>query len=131
MAIYIGNVDYRAFFNSFGRPDAIRGINLGYVHFADMSGWYDPHAKNAPRAYTAAVSAVLLDYFTLVVLEGNVPSSDSICRKSIVKLPAETYSDRIMRLSGTFRNPFFINEVIGVNRFDPALVHIDLDKTPL
>lgn len=85
MGIFLPRVDGRAFFNTFRTPDAIRGINLGYVHFADMSRWRDSDSRKSVRAYSAAVSAVLLDYFTLVVLEGNVPKEENFSIEKFLK----------------------------------------------
>ena len=45
--IYLPGSDRRAFFNTFRSPDYIRGIDLGYVHFADMSRWRHPDGDNA------------------------------------------------------------------------------------
>ncbi|MDE5586030.1 MAG: hypothetical protein K2I92_06775 [Muribaculaceae bacterium] len=129
MGIYLPKVDWHAFFNTFRSPDAIRGINLGYVHFADMSRWRDPDSKKTRRAYSAAVSAVLLEYFTLVVLEGNIPKEE---RFSIMKFlhenPCTDESERKWILSKSFRNPFFINEVIYSSTHpNSVFLHINID----
>lgn len=129
MGILLPQVGRKAFFNTFRTPDAIRGINLGYVHFADMSRWLDPDSKKTSRVYSAAVSAVLLDYFTLIVLEGNIPKEDIF---SIDKFCNENFrineSDRKMILSKSFRNPLFINEAIYASSHPKStFIYISLD----
>ena len=120
MGIYLPNVDRCAFFNTFRSPDAIRGINLGYVHLADMSRWRDPGSKLTTRAFAAPVSAVLLKYFTLVVLEGDVPSKGSFSINEFFEQnPHIRESARKNNLSKFFRNPFFINEVMA-SRSSPS-----------
>lgn len=128
MGIFIPGVGWSAYFNTFNRPDAIRGVNLGYVHLADMSRWMDPESKKSRRAFIAPVSAVLLEYFTLVALEGDVPKRKSLnIRDFIRKHPKETDSIRKRKLSFMFRNPFFINEVLVANSSsDPHFLHIHI-----
>ncbi|MDE6379789.1 MAG: hypothetical protein K2L11_04890 [Muribaculaceae bacterium] len=63
-----------AFFNTINRPDALRGIDFGYVHLVDMAKWKDPDGIRSGRAIRAALSGILLDYRTLIVMEGNIPS---------------------------------------------------------
>ncbi|MDE6290926.1 MAG: hypothetical protein K2M16_05290, partial [Muribaculaceae bacterium] len=108
-------------------------INLGYVHFADMSRWRDPDSKKSVRAYAAAVSAVLLDFFTLVVLEGNVPKKEVFSiRKFLINNPCTSDNSRKRLLAKSFRNPFFINEVIYASTHQDSLyLHIDLDHALL
>lgn len=72
------------FFNTVRTPDALRGIDFPYVHLADMSKWNCPEEKSM-KAFVASVSGVLLDYRTLIVLEGNRPNDfpddeDSLCQ---------------------------------------------------
>lgn len=64
-----------AFFNTFNKPDSLRGIDFGYVHLVDMAKWKDVDGTRSARALRAAISGILLDYRTLIVLEGNNPSS--------------------------------------------------------
>lgn len=71
--IHIDQYFRGAFFNSFTNPDAPRGIDFRYVHMADMSKWHDNKGILSRRAYVANVSGVLLDYSSLIVLEGNRP----------------------------------------------------------
>lgn len=131
MGIYIPKVDWRAYFNTFRSPDAIRGINLGYVHLSDMSRWKDPDSKKSVRAYTAPATAVLLEYFTLVVLEGNIPKRGSFSIKNYIRRhPKETDSTRKKNLSEIFRNPFFINEIIvAISSSYPYFLHIHLNDS--
>lgn len=109
--IYLPKADRSAFFNTFRCPDYIRGINLGYVHYADMSRWYDPENRYSSRAYTAATSAVLLSYDTLVVMEGNIPKEERLKIKKY-KTPGITYNERLGHLTYLTKNPFFLNHVI-------------------
>lgn len=63
-----------AFFNTFNRPDSLRGIDFGYVHLVDMHKWKDPDTNRSSRALCAAQSGILLDYRTIIIIEGNNPS---------------------------------------------------------
>ena len=133
MDIFLPTIGWRAFFNTFENPDAIRGFNLGYVHFSDMSRWHN-RRKMSSRAYRASVSAVLLEYFTLVVMEGNIPGRHSFSIKKFVsRHPIEGDPTRTRILSKTFRNPFFINNVL-VAQSSPApyshLIHIPSSLNP-
>lgn len=111
--IFIPKADSKAFYFTFRSPDAIRGINLGYVHLADMSRWRDPKNALSPRAHIACVSAVLLDFFTFVVLEGDVPRKNRFSIKDCIRqFPSESQRLKIIKLSSRFNNPFFINEVM-------------------
>lgn len=128
MGVFLPRVGWCAYFNTFRNPDAIRGINLGYVHLADMSRWKDPDSKKSVRAYTAPASAVLLDYLTLVVLEGDVPKRKCFSIKGFIrKHPKEKDAIRIRKLSKTFCNPFFINNVmVATTSSDPHFLHINI-----
>lgn len=118
----------RALFNTFRSPDSIRGINLGYVHFSDMSRWRDPANIFTSRAYIAPVRAVLLSYFTLIVLEGDVPRKDKFSiREYLRNNPQEKESVRTKKLSRFFSNPFFINELMVSKSYpDPHFFHIHI-----
>lgn len=126
--IYLPKADRSAFFNTFRCPDYIRGINLGYVHYADMSRWYDPENRYSSRAYTAATSAVLLSYDSLVVMEGNIPKEKRLEIQKY-KIPGIPYNERLGRLSHLTNNPYFLHQVI-IN-FAPdssgIFIHINLD----
>ncbi|MDE7350515.1 MAG: hypothetical protein K2N25_05565 [Muribaculaceae bacterium] len=128
MGIFLPRVDGRAFFNTFRNPDAIRGINLGYVHLADMSRWRDSKLKKTERAYIAPVSAVLFKFFTLVVLEGDVPWKCSFNIKDFVRRdPHMRETNRKNKLSKKFHNPFFINEVmVAQSSHSPYFFHLHL-----
>ena len=97
-----------------------------------MSRWKDRTSKRSVRAYTAPVSAVLLEYFTLVVLEGDIPKRKNFnMKKFIRKHPKEKDPVRIKKLSETFRNPFFINEVLVARSSSaPYFLHINLPSSP-
>lgn len=130
MGIFLPKVGWSAYFNTFRNPDAIRGVNLGYVHFVDMSRWKDTDSKKSVRAYTAPVTAVLLDYFTLVVLEGDIPKRKNLSIKKFVrKHPREKDPVRIKTLTKTFRNPFFINNVmVAASSSGPYFHHIHINE---
>lgn len=135
MGVYLPMIDGRAFFNTFRNPDAIRGINIGYVHLADISRWRDPDAKKTTMAYVAPVSAVLLKYFTLVVLEGDVPCKYSFSIKEYIRQnPGMRDSIRKNKLSKIFGNPFFMNEVMNVQSSETPhffYIHIPNNLRPL
>ena len=126
--IYSPKADRKAFFNTFRSPDFIRGINLGYVHFADMSKWKDPEGILSSRTFSAATSAVLLEYFTLVVLEGNIPRDHhyNITKYRDFTLPLNT---RIRQFKPFSSNPFFLDHVAyACNKPDTSyFLHINLD----
>ena len=126
--LYVPKADRRAFYNTYSSPDFIRGINLGYLHFADMSKWKDSDGRLSCRVFNASTSAVLLEYFTLVVLEGNIPKPDRFpIEKYLDRKP--TFDERIARLRPLSNNPFFLDYVALANLKDcPSyLLHINLD----
>ncbi len=92
-------------------PDYIRGINLGYVHYADMSRWRDPENRCASRVYRGATSAVLLSYHTLVVMEGNIPKEERLQIQKY-KTPSLPYHERFACLTHLTNNPYFLRQVI-------------------
>ena len=96
-----------ALFNTFRTPDALRGIDFGYVHLVDMSKWWDPDGNNTLRAIVSGISGVLLDYRTLIVMEGNHPNQK--------------------------KNPAFLAEIqYADRRGETALFrHIDLNEYPI
>lgn len=128
--IYIPKADSRIFFNTYRNPDFIRGINLGYVHFADMSKWKDPEGYLAQRAYKAAFGAVLLEYFTLIVLEGNIPKEGRFQLKNHADFTIPELARRQKLLPFT-NNPYFLDFVANAHFPAPnsPLLHIDLDQT--
>ncbi len=109
-------------------PDYIRGINLGYVHYADMSRWRDPENRCASRVYRGATSAVLLSYHTLVVMEGNIPKEDRLQIQKY-KTPGITYNECLGRLAHLTNNPYFLHQVIinFVPDSSSTFIHINLD----
>lgn len=73
--ISIPGIDCSAYFNSVRTPDALRGINFAYVHLVDMEKWKDSRGSDIDRTYVAAISGVLSDYGTLIVLEAKMGGS--------------------------------------------------------
>lgn len=128
--IFIHMADNSFFFNTFRNPDAMRGIDFGYVHLADMSKWKDSASRTTGRAYVAGISGVLPDYSSIIVLEGNIPRPPYFSiQKEINVRPRCDEKIRKMRFRSVCRNPFFLNSVVVANDYpDPYLYHIDLDK---
>ncbi len=78
-SIFLPKADgHRAFFNTYRTPDALRGIDFGYVHFANMSLWHDSDGNLTSRVRGASFSGVLPTYKTLIVMEGNIPKPNHI-----------------------------------------------------
>lgn len=73
--ISIPGIDCSAYFNNVRTPDALRGINFAYVHLVDMEKWKDSRGSDIERAYVAAISGVLSDYGTLIVIEAKMGGS--------------------------------------------------------
>lgn len=129
--IYIPQADSRSFFNTYRNPDYIRGIDLGFVHFADMSRWYDPSGDDASRVYAAATSAVWMQYNTLIVLEGNIPK-ENLFQMEKHRNFSIPWDIRLMRLAHLSNNPNFLDHVVLANypcHNEPHLLHINLDYT--
>ena len=129
--IYLPSVDAKAHFNTYRNPDAGRGINFGYVHFADMSKWRDPEGRLTSSAFRAAISGVLHEYFTLVVLEGNIPDPR---RFPIDKYhrPDLQYRHRMRQLSHLSKNPAFLSYAALAESSSPDshILHISLNSLP-
>lgn len=128
MGIFLPKSNRSAFFNTFRSPDAIRGIDLGYIHFADMSYWHDRSASLTGRVHKASVSAVLLEHTSLVVLEGNIPTKHSFSLKDfLLKNPSPNEYIRKSKLSKRFNNPFFLNElIVSRTSSDPYYLNIHI-----
>lgn len=126
--LYLPKSDRKAFFNTYRSPDYIRGIDLGYVHFADMSRWHDPDGDDVSRVYAAATSSVILKYYSLVVLEGNIPKPERFEIKKHQKLYIP-WKIRLMQLTHLTKNPFFLDHVALTNipNAQPHLFPINLD----
>lgn len=131
MRIPLPMVGNSAFFNTFRSPDAIRGINFAYVHFADFSKFFDPDTKNSSRAFVAGFSPVLLDYHTLIVLEGNIPNENRFRLQDYFKNSEKGKQiSSYESLTPYCRNPYFLLEAIAAA--DPAssslFRHLPLSK---
>ena len=125
--LYLPKTDARAFFNTFRSPHFIRGINIGFVHFADMGKWKDADGQLSRQVYTASTSAVLLDHNTLIVLEGNIPKPD----KFRIENHRQFYlniDERIWRMQHLSNNPYFLDHVARATLPDPRIVHIDFES---
>lgn len=125
--LYVPKADSKAFFNTYRNPDYIRGIDIGYAHFADMSRWNDPDGDNASRAYAAAIGSVLLKHYSLVVLEGNIPKPERFEMKNHQRLFIP-WKMRIANLAFLSKNPFFLDHVALANipNVTPHLFPINL-----
>lgn len=128
--IFLPRTGDRAFFNTMKNPDSGRGINFGYVHLADMGKWKDPSGLTTLRTVNAAVSGVLLDYFTLVIYEGNIPDGDrfQLWRYHDFSVPS---GERIAELAKISKNPRFLYQVALASAPDSTsdILHIDLDDS--
>lgn len=126
--IYLPERNDRALFNTYRSPDFCRGINLGYVHLADMSKWKDPEGLLSSRTYAAASSAVLLDYFTLVMLEGNIPKEVRFPFRTL-KISHLPFDIRLWNLKHLSNNPFFLAHVVNASHpiEHSCILHIHLD----
>ena len=95
-----------------------------------MSKWHDTDGDAASRVYAAATSAVLMKYYTLIILEGNLPKEDrfQMERHQSFYIP---WDIRLMRLSHLSKNPFFLDHVAMANAHTHTspLFHINLDHT--
>ena len=120
--IHLPGVYGRAFFNTYRSPDFIRGVDLSYVHFADMSKWKDPQGDFSRRVMGAAVSAVLHGHRNLVVFEGSIPDESrfNVRDHQNFRIP---YDVRLMRLAHLSPNPFFLDYV--------ALADIPCENSPI
>lgn len=134
-SIYLPKADgRRAFFNTYRSADALRGIDFGYVHFANMSLWHDPDGVNTRRAYAAASGGLLHNYITLLVMEGNVPNTQKLLklRHPTVNCPIGSQVRSINQLNAVCQNPYFLHEalysIFGRGRF---FQYINLDLIPL
>lgn len=125
--LYLPMADRRAFFNTYRSPDYIRGIDLGYAHFADMSRWNDPDCNYASRVHTAVAGTVLLKHYSLLVLEGNVPKKE-LFNMGEHQNPSLPWKMRLAKLSFISRNPFFLDQVALANipNSDPHFFPINL-----
>lgn len=93
MKIPMGDFYCGSYFNTVRTPDALRGIDFSYVHLANMSEWSDKDMKKSTRAYCTAISGVLLDYFTLIVIEGDTSSSNPFFKYLLSRNPTPPPSD--------------------------------------
>lgn len=128
-SIFIPQANNCAFFNTYRNPDYIRGIDLGYLHLADMSHWQDSDGRLSSRVYAAANSSVLLKYDTLVVLEGNVPRDERIYKRdvSFLRLPVDV---RMSFYSPICCNTFFLDYVTlsNIPNVTPFFLDINLNN---
>lgn len=121
----------KAFFNTFRSPDALRGIDFAYVHFADMSKWNDPARNNSMRAYVAGISGVLHDHHTLIVMEGNTPRPEIFRIEDNYSL-SNPDTLRLTDYPKICRNPFFLRQVVDAHNPDCStpFILIDLNIHP-
>ncbi len=98
-----------------------------------MAYWKDPDFNKTYRALIAPVSAVLLEYFTLVVLEGNIPKNSTLSVKETIKHKDWNKPDRRKRgFVKRVGNPYFFNEVLTSQSIpDPYYYHINITSSKL
>ncbi len=121
----------RAFFNTFRTPDALRGIDFAYVHFANMSLWHDPDGIKSTKAYTAASGGLLPSYRTFLAMEGNIPEGQEL----INIMPPRSHSVYAgyvrsrYELTPLCNNPYFVHEVLSAiyhgSKSYFHLIHLD------
>ncbi len=126
---------HHAFFNTCRTPDALRGIDFGFVHLSDMSRWIDPEGERTSRAIAASTSGILPSHHPLVVLEGNIPD-DEIMKSFLPNDPSTPNSTlmlpSIRQLAKFTRNPYFLQEVLySITSQDPFFFHIHIDPINL
>ena len=125
--ILIPSAGYSAFFTSYHSPDALRGIDFGYVHLADMSKFYDPSRYKSERAFSAAYSGMLPDYYTLIVMEGNIPGENLFRLEDNhdIRDPRAMRSEDYYRVC---RNPSFLRRVVHASNTDDSypFIHLNL-----
>lgn len=121
----------RAFFNTYRTPDALRGIDFAYVHFANMSLWHDTDGENSKRAFAAATGGLLLSHRTILVLEGNIPDGSTLIN-IMPPLSHSIYSSYVRsryELDPLCNNPYFLHEVLAAiyygNKSYFHLIHLD------
>lgn len=115
--IFIPIADSRAFFNTYRTPDALRGIDFGYVHLANMSQWGDSEGRISPRVFAASTGGVLMSHHTLIVLEGNIPQKEYIVNS--YKYYDVLKNCRPAAFSHISRNPYFLIQHIAASNPDP------------
>ncbi len=126
--ICIPKADRHAFFLPYNYSEEFRGKDLGYVHFSDMSKWYDKNDEYTDSAVSNLTSGLNKSFDTLVVQEGNIPKEDQIDMQKV----QNPYIDRFFRLGyieHLSNNPPFLLNVImnSVPNSDSPYLHINLD----
>ncbi len=126
--IYVPKADRQAFFLSCSHTEGFSGKDLGYVHLADMSKWYDRNDEYTDSAISNLSSSSCKSFDTLVVQEGNIPKEDQIDMQKV----QNPYIDRFYRLCYiehlTNNPPFLLNVIMNnaPNSESPYL-HINLN----
>ncbi len=127
--IHIPQPERHVYFRACRGSDNSGGIDLGYVHFADMSKWHDKYDQYTETTLSEIIPNVSNSFDTLVVQEGNIPKIDQI-EISNVQNP---YIDRYRRLCYvellTRNPPFLLNVIMNNAPGSPShYLHINLDQ---
>lgn len=109
--IFIPKARSCAYINTYRNPNYMRGIDLGFVHFADMSRWNDSDGNLSTQVFYASTSGVLLAYYSLVVLEGNIPKKATFNVRKDMDANLPRWS-RIKKLSNITKNPYFLDQLV-------------------
>ncbi len=126
--IYIPQADRHAYFHSSSYHRRFKDKDIGYVHLADMSKWYDRNDEYTEAAIAQIIPNVSKSFDTLVVQEGNIPKEDQIDMQKV----QNPYIDRLYRLCYIellTNNPPFLYNVIMNNApgYSSPYLHINLD----
>ncbi len=124
--IDLPNADQKAFFLDCCLTEDFREKELGYVHLADMSKWYDKGDNYTESAISNLTSNVSKSFDTLVVQEGNIPKEDQIDMQKV----QNPYTDRFHRfcyIEHLTNNPPFLLNVIMNSTLGSPYFHINLD----
>lgn len=79
---FMGRFSY-AHITSARNENAARGIDISFVHFADFSKCSPDSCHSTMRCFIGAMSGVLLQPPSLIVLEGDIPSPNSFFSSEI------------------------------------------------
>lgn len=79
---YMGKYAF-AHYTTTDNDTAARGIDISYVHFSDMAKTRSDCAHTSRRSFTGAMSGVLLQPPTLIVIEGDFPSVNSFFSQEV------------------------------------------------
>ncbi len=126
--VHIPQTDRHAYFRACRCENKFSGIDFGYVHFADMSKWYDKYDQYTEATIAEIIPKVNKSFDTLVVQEGNIPKEDQIDMQKV----QNPYIDRFYRLCYiehlTNNPPFLLNVITNsTHSSESPYLHINLN----